>query len=503
MSESENLPPKPASQSKSIVSGIGWNLIAVLGEQASSLVAFVLIARILGPADFGTVILSVALIDVFITFVRSGISEALIRAPEMNETLLGTAFWLNMSIAIIIALGIYVFAPFYGNMLDLPATVPLLQTMTFAFPIAATGAIAEALLARKMAFAAIARRQVLGSLAGTATAIGLAYSGYGVWAMIFQRLMIFTVGAALAVWATKLVPPLRFSRSAAREIAQFSGGITSINVLYRLQPRAAELVIGVLAQPTAVALFRAAYRIVDLINQLPMQPVMRVIFPTLSRLTKEPERFKAVLKQFMEGLQTILIPLYVGAGYFSSDIFHTLFGSKWDGAVPAFIILLTAAGLRITFALIGPSASARGAVKRSASFTVMDVTLSIAVMTLVAPWGIETIACSRVAVAFLLWPIAYYTLMKPMGLSFGDILGSLKNPLLISALLLASLMIIAEVFNYFQIPLNFLVEVLISGILYAGLIVAVSRRGLAELMAACGMKPSRFIPGFAKKVEPK
>lgn len=503
MTEKMKSSQSPANQGKSVVSGIGWNLIAVIGEQISSLVAFVLIARILGPSDFGTVILAVALIDIFITFVRSGTSEALIRTPDMNPTFLGTGFWLNMSLAVLIATALYSFAPTFGSIFDLPGTVPLLQTMTIAFPIVAAGAVAEALLARRMAFAAIARRQVLGSLAGTATAIALAYSGYGVWAMIFQRLVIFTIGAGLAIYAARLVPPLKFSISAAKEIGRFSGGITSTNLLYRLQPRATELVIGLLAQPVAVALFRAAYRIVDLVNQLPMQPVMRVIFPTLSRLTNEPERFRAVLKKFMEGLQTILLPLYVGVGYFATDIFHILFGSKWDGAVPAFVILLGAAGLRITFALMGPAAAAKGAVKRSASFTLMDVFLSILVMTIVAPWGIEAIAGSRVVVAFMLWPIAYYTLMKPMGLTFVDVVHSLKNPVLIAVLLLACLAGVNHFYSYFNIPQYFVVNLIVSALLYTALIVVISWRGLAELLTVCGINHSKFTSRIVTKVRPK
>lgn len=498
MTDSAKVPPQPAGQGKSVVSGIGWNLIAVFGEQLSSLVAFVLIARILGPADFGTVILSVALIDIFITFVRSGTSEALIRAPEMNETLVGTGFWLNMGLSIVIAGTLYLLAPTFGAVFDLADTVPLLQTMTLAFPIAAAGAIGEALLARKMAFAAIARRQVIGSFAGAVTAILLAFLGYGVWAMIFQRLVIFSVGAGLSIWAARLVPPMRFSLSAAKEIAHYGGGITSINILYRLQPRATELVIGLLAAPVAVALFRAAYRIVDLVNQLPVQPIMRVLFPTLSRLVHTPEKFKSVLLKFMEALQTILLPLYVGVAYFSADIFHIMFGTKWDGAVPAFVILLIASGLRITFILLGPATSAQGALRRSTLFTLMDVGISIILMVIVAPWGIEAIAGSRVIAVILLWPIAYYTIMRPIGLTFKDIAKTLEKPLIVSILLLLSLWLLDLVYASFGLTLNPILNFVVCALLNAAFVLLAARREIGEIMLVLGLQKSASVMKAAR-----
>lgn len=500
MSDKASPPSGADAHGKSVVKGIGWNFIAVIGEQISTLVAFVLVARILGPSDFGIVVLSVALIDILITFVRAGISEALIRAPDMSPVMLATGFWLNMGLAIILAGSVYAFAPTFGSLVHVPETIPLLQAMTVAFPIAAAGAIAEATLARRMAFAAIARRQILGSLAGAIIAILLAFAGYGVWAMIFQRIVIFSIGAILAIWAARLAPQMRFSMAAAREIVHFGSGITSINILYRLQPRAAELVIGFLAQPVAVALYRAAYRLVDLVNQLPMQPVMRVTFPTLSRLTATPDRFRAVLKKFMEGLQTILLPVYAGIGYVSADIFHLLFGGKWDGAVPAFVLLLVAAGLRVTFVLLGPATSARGAVKITAAFSFIDVGISILLMIATASWGIEAIAGSRVIGAVLLWPVSYYMLMRPAGISLADVLATLKRPLAIAALLLAALFAFDHLLLYFGLTPHVIAKIAVCGLVYGSLVLAVSRDGVAELIVILGIKKTHRFMNVARKM---
>ena len=470
-------------EGRRVISGIGWSFFAVLGEQMSTLVAFVIIARILGPAEFGIVVLAVALIDILVTFVRAGISEALIRIDDLTPEVVGTGFWVNMLIACTLGGGLYLLAPEVGELFDSPQTVPLMQAMTVVFPIAAMGSIAEGLLSRRMAFAAIARRQIIGSICGAMVSIALALNGYGLWAMIGQRIIIFFVGTALAIWAAKFIPPMQFSIKAAKKLLFFGGGITSINVIYRLQPRAAELVIGFLAQPVAVALYRAAYRVVDLVNQLPMQPLMRVTFPTLSRLVSKPEDFRAVLLRFMEGLQIVLLPIYAGIGYFSADIFHALFGTKWDGAVTAFTLLLVAAGFRVTFILLGPATSARGSVHVTAAFSALDVALSILLMIVSAPYGINAVAGSRIAGAIVLLPFAYFMLLRPAGLSLLELLKSLIAPISI----MLGLVIALKAIDYFLLnllerQLNLVIGIPICGILYFALVITLAPRQLRNLL---------------------
>lgn len=488
-----------AVRGKSVVKGIGWNFVAIIGEQISSLIAFVLIARVLGPTDFGIVLLSVALIDILITFVRGGVSEALIRVPQLTPTMLATGFWLNMGMAVTLAAVLYGFAPTFGSLIQVPETVTLLRTMTIVFPIAAAGAIAEALLTRNLAFASIARRQILGSFAGAVIAILLAFSGYGVWAMIFQRIAIFSVGAALSIWAARLRPQFRFSGKDAKQIAGFGSGVAFINIMYRLQPRAIELVIGFLANPAMVALYRAAYRLVDLVNQVPMQPLMRVIFPTLTRLTGDMPQFRIVLLNLMGGLQLLLLPIFACIGYFSRDIFHLLFGEKWDAAVPAFVLLLTASAIAIPLTFLGPATSARGAVRASLVFVMIDVGINLALMIAAASFGIEAIAASRIVGVLVLLPIAYFLLAKPAGITVSGVALAVRTSALIAAAMIISLMSIEALLGEFSLSLNLFVGIAICGLLYALFVSTIAAAQVERLLQTMDTPLSRKLMKLKSK----
>jgi PST family polysaccharide transporter len=427
---------------RSIFGGVAWSLVAIMSEQASSFLAFIVLARILGPSEFGIVVLTVATIDIMLPLVRSGAAEGIIRFPDLDRVAIGSALWTNMAIGVFLAAATLVAAPLVADWFGQDQIEPQMMVLSVVFPLAALSSIAEALLARRMAFKLVARRTITASIAGTAVAIALAFAGFGPWAMIFQRITIIALGCVLNLWSARLVPPLAFSGEKAKAIARFGSAVATTNMLYRLQPRFIELVIGSFLTPAAVALYRVSIRLLELIAQLPLQPVMRVIFPTLSRLQDKPMQFRNVLTGFMGGTTLLMVPVYAGLGYFASQLFPLMFGHKWDQAVPVFTLLCAAWALRTTITCVGPAASATGASGRVTTLVTIDTVFGIALMVAALPWGIYGIAVSRIVGGLIAAPLYFLMLHKIVHLTLRDVVRCVAPAYLTSAFLLLSIALV-------------------------------------------------------------
>ena len=79
----------------------------VVGTGSSNLVTFgifVLLARLLGPKDFGLVAFATIFIELVRLLVANGFQQALVHRTEWTDQSSSSAFWLNMSFAAVAAL---------------------------------------------------------------------------------------------------------------------------------------------------------------------------------------------------------------------------------------------------------------------------------------------------------------------------------------------------------------------------------------------------------------
>ena len=88
------------SLKKNFLSGSFW---VIVGRGSSNLVSFLifaLLARYLGPADFGLVAFAAVFIDLTRSLALAGVPQALVQRTGWDQKVASTAFWLNMACAL-------------------------------------------------------------------------------------------------------------------------------------------------------------------------------------------------------------------------------------------------------------------------------------------------------------------------------------------------------------------------------------------------------------------
>jgi len=150
--------------SRAALRGAAWMGFASWVNQAVALSAFIVLGRLLAPADFGLVAAASVVLWLLRVLVDQGFSQVLVQRGDLTETHVDTAFWTALGTGIAIAALTAATAPLVADLYSLPELTGVLRALSVVFVFAALDSTQSALLAREMRFRVQAVRRLVASL---------------------------------------------------------------------------------------------------------------------------------------------------------------------------------------------------------------------------------------------------------------------------------------------------------------------------------------------------
>ena len=407
--------------------------VARLGAQGANLLlrvaVLMVLARLLGPKDFGLVGMVTAFTGILTLFRDFGLSAAAVQRPTVSEEQISTLFWINVLLGALLGVLMAAMAPaiaaFYHESRLIAVTVVLATGLLFN----AAGIQHSALLQRQMRFTALAVISVLSLIVGSAIAIGGAEAGYGYWALVGMSVTTPLI-ATIGFWVTTgWVPGMPQRRAEIRSMLQFGGTLTLNGILAYLAYNAEKVMIGRFWGADAIGIYGGAYYLVTLPTDNLNSAVGEVAFSALSRLQHDPMRFRSY---FLKGFSLILgltLPITFACALFADDIVFVLLGPKWTDA--AAIVRLIAPTIAIC-AIINPLGwllYSMGMVARSLKIALVFAPTMIAGYLIGLPYGPRGVAFAYSAV-MMLWVIPFiFWCVHGTAIFLSDILLAVSRPL--------------------------------------------------------------------------
>ena len=275
------------------VTGVLWAGGARVGQQMLQFGVTIVLARLLGPSDFGLF----AMIAVFAGFasllVDFGLSAALVQRKAVEERHLSTAFWMNLAagaaLTALMAAAAPAIAAFYGE----PRLLTLTLVLSCNFLLASPVIVQAAILYRSMNFRRLAAIETFAAVVAGGLAIAAAVYGLGVWSLAVQVLGREPTVRLVALWlVTSWRPSFRVDRQAARELWGYSSHLAGFSTLNYWTRNLDNLLVGRFVGPYGLGIYSRAYSTM----MLPLTPglavVSRVMFPALARIQDDHGRVK-------------------------------------------------------------------------------------------------------------------------------------------------------------------------------------------------------------------
>src|SRR6516164_8417449 len=150
----------------------GANLLLRVG-------CLMVLARLLGPKDFGLVGMATAFTGLLVWFRDFGLSAAAVQRETVTEEQLSTLFWVNIAFGALLALIVVAMAPAIAAFYKEPQLFGVTTVLAVGFLFNSAGVQHAALLQRQMRFTVVAVISFVSQAIGSAIGIGGASAGYG------------------------------------------------------------------------------------------------------------------------------------------------------------------------------------------------------------------------------------------------------------------------------------------------------------------------------------
>jgi O-antigen/teichoic acid export membrane protein len=321
------------------VRGAIWVLLDTAGGQILSFLAFLVLARLLVPEDYGILSLAAAIIAVPQILLNEGFATALIQRDMLDDVHINAAFWANLGLSIIFVIAAQIGAPWAAVITGTRLIEPVIRWLSLTMIGIALMAIAGGLFIRELKYSTFALRTFIASSVGALVGVGMALLGYGVWALVGMQLCTSALGVLIMWKGVRWRPKASFSWPAFHEIYHFSTRLMVGNGLRFATERADTIIIGIFLDPAALGFYFLVTRLLSTVIYITISPVDRIMLPVLTRIKEDPHRRSEAYASMVGVTAVFWMPAVAGLGVVAPLALPLLFGHKWDASIPLMMIM--------------------------------------------------------------------------------------------------------------------------------------------------------------------
>jgi len=475
--------PAPSSAlAVSAASGVKWTTAATAITSVLTIVQGLVVARFLGPGEYGLMAAAVVVVGLGKTFADGGMSAAVV-AREMSRETLSSLFWFNMATGFAIALVVFLSAPLVADFYGEPEVAEIVRWAALIFVLAPAGAQFGQLLTRALDFRRLAVQQVVPAIFGTAVAIPAAVSGAGavslIWAMVTTAAVnsLMTASVAWRRW-----PPTHgFSWALLRPHFGFGAYQMGERALNFAQTNVDYVLIGRFLNATALGSYSLAYNLVTrplfVINPI----VTRVAFPIFARKQDDDRALERGYLQVARVIAYVTTPLLAGLLVVAPEFVTVVLGPKWEASVPILQILCLLGIFRCLINPVGTVLLAKNRPDIGFKGTVVSFTAMLGLLLVAVQFGLIATAWTGVGVTVTFWIAWLYVLRRLIGLRWSRYATELAKPVLLTCAM-AGLLVVARA-GLGGLPAGALLATLVAGggLIYAAGALLLDRAWLTGL----------------------
>lgn len=420
---------------KKTAAGFAYSILERAGAQGVNFILSLLLARILSPDEYGTI----ALVTVFITlcdvFVTYGFGNSLVVQKDSDEVDFSTCFFFGIGLSLVIYAITFFAAPLVAAYYENDVLIPVLRVMCLRVPIAAVNSVQHAYVSKRMEFKNFFYATLLGTVLSGLVALGMAFGGFGIWALVTQYLGTVLISTVSLWFLAKWRPILAFSWSRLKRIYQYGWKILVVGLIDTGYSELRNLIIAKRYTSADLAYYSKGNNFPALGMKLVEPSISKVLVASLSHCNDDKDEMRAITRRFTQLATYLIFPILIGLAAVARPLITVLLTEKWLSSV----IYLQLGCIAYLFRPIRfISNSVIKAAGRSDLLLKLDIVKKvIGILLLVGSmhFGVVGIAASLVLANAAAAVVNIIPIRKLLNYSIGAQLGDLAGNLLLSLLM--------------------------------------------------------------------
>lgn len=387
-----------------------WSAGDIVLRQGVQFGATLVLARLLAPADFGVLAMLLVFTGIASVIADAGLSLALVQRQDADHDDESSVFWFNLCVGAGLALLLFAFAPLVADFYRTPVVEPLARFMALAIVASAAGSIHFALLSKRLEFRLQAKAGGVSAVVSGAVAIGMAFAGFGVWALAVQTVLMSLLTTGL-LWRFNAWRPAFVMRRASLEKLLGFGVYQLANALMEMAySRLYMVLIGKLFGARDLGFYATA----DTTRQLPTGflggLITRVALPMFSRANGDVGLYRRGVQLGIRMMMLVNAPLIATMVVLARPLVEALFGRQWLAAVPLLQVMALAMLFYPLHAINLQALMAQGHARLMFRLEVVKKLLGVALLVAGVQFGMRGLVWSQVVHSCMALGInAYFT----------------------------------------------------------------------------------------------
>ncbi|MEG1749737.1 MAG: lipopolysaccharide biosynthesis protein [Tannerellaceae bacterium] len=319
-----------------------WSAIERFSVQGIQFVLSIVIARLLLPADYGLI----AMLSIFMalaqSFIDGGFANALVQKKDRTEVDYSTVFYFNIAVSFVIYLLLYLSAPWIASFYEEEQLSLITRVVGITLIINSFGIVQQAKLTIALDFKRQAIASLLAVLISGVVGLWMAFSGYGVWTLVYQSLLNNMLRVVLTWFFSGWWPRLSFSVSSFKVLFSFGSKLLLSSLLHTLYTNLYTLVIGKRFAAVELGYYNRAFTLAQFPSTNFTNVIVRAVYPIQCRLQDDNEQLCSIFLKYMRLACYLIFPVMIGLCALAEPLVRLLLTEKWLPAVPLLQILCIA-----------------------------------------------------------------------------------------------------------------------------------------------------------------
>lgn len=319
---------------KSTTSNFLWRFMERCGAQGVTFIVSIVLARLLDPKVYGTVALVTVFTAILQVFVDSGFGNALVQKKNADNIDFSTVFFFNITVCTALYLIMFFCAPFIASFYKMPELTPVVRVMSLTLIISGVKNIQQSYVSKNLLFKKFFFATLGGTIGAAFIGIGMAYAGFGVWAIVAQNLFNQLVDTII-LWVTvKWRPQLVFSFKRLKGLFSYGWKLLVSSLLDTGYNNLRQLIIGKLYTAKDLSFFNKGQSFPNMIVTNINSSIDSVLLPTMSAEQDDKSRVRAMTRRAIKTSTYIMMPLMMGLAVCAEPLVSLILTDKWLPCVP-------------------------------------------------------------------------------------------------------------------------------------------------------------------------
>lgn len=449
-------------------SGIIWSAIQNWGMRLSSLLLFMVIARLLSAEQLGLFAAATVVIGFFNMLSEQGLGEAVVQREHISPEQMNAVFWLNLCSATLIVVIVWFAAPHIAAMMKLNELTQILRVSSLTLPITASSFGQISMRKRNFSYKWIATTNLISTVVGIGVVLALVFAGFGVWGLVAQSLVATSIVAGL-LW---IRPAWKLTRHAdfrgIRPLMSYGSIRLGTNLLEFANTRYIEIFLVSTLGPIALATYTVGLKLHQAMIQMLSSMILDVAHSGFSRLANDrPALINAYYKSITL-TATVAVPAFFMVASIAPSLTIFLFSDKWVESSEVMRWMAILGAVQVLQFYNGTVYNAIGRPSIGLKFLIAKVFLTFGALAAFGDGGMTHLLYAYISSQLITTPASFYLVRRLIGLSLSEIWHRIWPMLACSAALIAAAISTQELLlNYNQpIPIVLLGSISAGAFLY-------------------------------------